>query len=245
MKFTKNDKKLIIFLFIVFLSYRSSCLKSKFNSKQIFEKNDHEVEISKEYLITPKNFRYFSNSDISRNLKFRISNSTSENKNISTVFEFLKKVLIAYLQFFFLFCILSLYKLLEELNQIKLLHITGKYNDVKDLTSAKYKDKFSELNGENVFVSGDTNIIKPAEDDVLKINIDKKYSMIYRNVEIFHLIKEKWIPLIENNSHKSFLTEDAPNVNFPNEYFMEVEFFGDVYRFPRLISKPFLGEVII
>ena len=245
MKFTKNEKKLIIFLFIVVLSYRSSCLNSKFNSEQIFEKNDHEVEISKEYLITPKNFRYFSHKDDFEKVKMRIRNSTSENQNISTVFKFLKKILFAYLQFFILFCLLSFYKIFEELNHIKLLHIAGKYSDVKDLTSEKYKDKISELNGENVFVSGDTKIIKPAEDDVLKIKIEKKYSMIYRNVEIFHLIKEKWIPLVENISHKTFLNDDAPNVNFPNEHFMEVEFFGDFYRFPRLISRPFLGEVII
>lgn len=245
MKFIKDGIQLFIFTIVVILSSKAACINSKFNSDQILEKKDHEVQIFKNSYITPKNVKVFSTSTNLQKVKIRIGDTTTPEKNETCYLQFLEKILITYLQFFVLFSILSFYKFFEELNQIKQVHIAGKYNDVKDLTSEKYKYKISELNGENVFISGETNINSSATDEFLQLNIDKQYAMIYRTVEIFNSNTDTWVPLIEDGSDKNLLNDEVPQINLLNEYFMDVSYCGKNMKFPKLFSKAFCGEVKI
>jgi hypothetical protein len=245
MKFAKNGKKLVFFLLMIVLSSKALCLNTKFESNQILEKKDHEVQIYKNSKITPKNFRFFSNTNFLEKARLRYGEQSKDEINNTDLLLFFRKVLLTYLHFFILFCILSFYKFFEELNQIKLIHIAGKFNEVKDLTSENYKNKFAELNGETVFISGETKILHGANDENLQVTIEKPYAMIYRQVEIFSVTTKTWVPLIEESPDLNYFNEDKVHVTLLNEYFIEVNFTGRVFKFPRLFSKPFTGEVKI
>lgn len=243
MKFYKNGKNLVSFLLFLLFCLKASCLNSKFESTQILEKKDHEIQIFELSKITPKNFRFFSNSKFLEKARLRFGDRAQEEINNQDIFEFFKKVLITYLQFFILFCILSFYKFFEELNQIKLLHISGKYSEVKDLTSENYKNKIPELNGETVFISGDTKILNGATDEHLQLSIEKPYAMIYRQVEVFNISTKTWVALIEENSEHNYFNEENLHLNLLNEYFYELNFTGRIFKFPRLFCKSFTGQV--
>lgn len=187
--------------------------------------------------------------------KYVVENETFDEEIKTNFFNKLKNLLLLYLQFFVIFSLISFLKWHEELYKVKTIHVESKYSNFLDLTEGRFKNRtFNELgefdlDDRYIFISGKTDIITPAKDYILNFNTrGRLYAKIERRVDIFHKSKKKWVKLghIDRERNEETISEsleiNLPYVNFLNEHYMQVSYYGEIYTFPRIISSVFLGQ---
>ncbi len=165
-----------------------------------------------------------------RNYNYRNSTITMANDIQHNESNF-KKAVILYIQFFFIFSIFSFLKIYEEVFKTISVHIYNKYNNFIDVDDSTDK---SRLDNQFVYISDKPNIVKGAKDNIFELeNIN--FAKIERRIELF--INGAWIDP-DLDTMVNFYEYEG------NEY-MQFDFRGRIYTFPKIENKIFYGEVII
>jgi len=171
-----------------------------------------------------------------------------DKKDSSSLFYKLTKVLCLYLQIFLIVCLISFYKWYEEMIKIKASYIENKYSLFRDLTVAENKENLPvDYDGCYVFDSGYTDLIEAARDPLYDF-IDNIYAMIERKVEYFDINDNKWYRLgyivnRDDTTDEEVIEMNMPDVNQLNAEKMELNFNGEVFTYPNIISDIFIGRV--
>ncbi len=200
--------------------------------------------------------KYVEHNTLIRNFRNNIKLRTSiiyelpevkkdENNKPNTFFEGIKRLGIIYLQFYLIFCILSLYRWYEELLKIKSHFIDMKFSHFEDLTKKETNliNPNSEYEGKYVFASGECKLIKPAQDNIFNFNYKRDYAVVERNVEYFDITNNTWSPLGYTNSKLKDSLNDLRDYYTFQEEFLQFSANQEIYTFPRIISSKFLGRV--
>jgi hypothetical protein len=212
------------------------------NSKQIIEKDSQMKHYEKNDLPSLEN----SISSI-----YRYSEMKETYTEKVSFFDKLLKLIIVYFQFFLIFSVISFHKWYEEVQKIKSNYVENKYSMFKDLTKDdNIETEISEFEGHYVFTSGTTKVCSPAKDEIFDFSYNSKiYAMVERKVEYFDIVVGKWFRL-GHISHREETSDEILDVNMPdvtliNDNLMQIEFEGEIFTFPRLISSIFMGNVKI
>lgn len=243
MKYVLRVNKIFLFLLIIFicLNVTKQLLKNtNLNTKQIIEKQNKIKHYQTNKLASIQN----SLSKI-----YRYTNLDNKNYEKVSFFNILIKFISVYFQFFLIFCVISFHKWYEEMQIIKYNHVENKYSNFKDLTLKENQDKdISEFDGHYIFTSGTTNIKSTAKDEIFNFSLNSKnYAMLERKVEYYDVISEKWHRL-GHISHREETTDEIldnylPEITLISESLMQIDFEGNIFTFPRVISSIFMGQV--
>jgi hypothetical protein len=234
--------------FFLFLVILTTCINlttqfmknTNLNKKQIIEKENKMKHYEKNRL--PSIQKSLSNI-------YRYSDIDNNNYEKVSFFKILIKLISVYFQFFLIFCVISFHKWYEEMQIIKSNYVENKYSTFKDLTLPENKETdISEFDGHYIFTSGTTTIHTPAKDEIFDFsNNSKNYAMLERKVEYFDINNEKWHRL-GHISHREETTDEIlegnmPDITLISDSLMQIEFDGNIFTFPRVISSIFMGQV--
>jgi len=178
------------------------------------------------------------------------------DSNYSDMVNF-KKLIIGisiYSQLFLIISTISLLKLYEEYFKSKLIYCDNKYSLFQTLTSEN-KEEILSRSQSYIFTSGVPEIKVEAFDEIFDFPRNIKYVKVERVVEIFRADERTWkilgkkalkdnTSLCEEEQTKTpDLIENIEEEENPEKYKLEINTLEEIFTFPKIFSKMFLGKV--
>jgi hypothetical protein len=166
-----------------------------------------------------------------RNKIYRNSTITTISNEIQHNESNIKKVVILYLQFFLIFSVFSFLKIYEEIFRTISVHIFYKYNNFIDVA---HNTDIAILENKYVYISDKLIITKSANDNIFDLG-NVNYAKIERRIQLY--ISGDWVDLDFDTMINFYEYEGIA--------YMQLDFRGIVFTFPKIENKTFYGEVIL
>ena len=141
-----------------------------------------------------------------------------------------------------LFTLISIYKLYEEIYQLKKSHLATKYCNVIQFDQEKMS--VQDVQEKLTFVSGKVNILEAANDEMVKFKNEHNFIRIKREVCVYNYIKQKWELIKDQLSQDEQLFNEVDYINFEQkDNILKISYEDKNYIFPNITTRNLNGNV--
>ena len=142
------------------------------------------------------------------------------------------------------FVLISIYRLYEEIYQLKKSHLVSKYCNVIDFDPEKMC--IQDVQEKLTFVSGKLNLLEPANDDMMKYKNEEKFVRIKREVAVYNYLRDKWELIKDIKSLDEELFSEVDYLNFEQiDHIIKLSYEDNNYIFPNIFTANLEGKVFL